>query len=169
MFLNLVNIILFKSRHEISWNPSADRFSGQIFPLTGNTILITRSVQFPQNFRSQCPRVRALSHIWSSILVFIQCDGCNSLPRIRKLSGTWNIISDYLNIKLRRAIKFIIFTDGTRYRRSDSQLVCLLVCLLACLLDCFAKLSYWSSESGASLWLVEALTRQQLGSTIFGR
>ena len=27
-----------------------------------------------------------------------------------------------------------IFTDGTRYRRSESQLVCLLSCLLACLL-----------------------------------
>ena len=57
-----------RNRHEISWNPSSNRFPGLIFPLTGNSILVTRGVQFPQNFRSQCPHVRAFSHVWLQFL-----------------------------------------------------------------------------------------------------
>ena len=44
-------------RHEISWNPSADKFPRLMFPLTGNSVLVTRGAQFPQYFRSQCLRL----------------------------------------------------------------------------------------------------------------
>ena len=50
-------------RHEISSIPSADRFQGQKFPLTGIYVLVTRGYQFPQNFRSQCPRIRTFFHV----------------------------------------------------------------------------------------------------------
>ena len=44
-------------RHDISLIPSADRLQVLKFPLTGISILVTRSYKFLQNFRSQFLRL----------------------------------------------------------------------------------------------------------------
>ena len=51
------------NRHGISLNPSADRFDGQKFPLSVISVFVTRSHQFPTNFRSQFVRVCAFFHV----------------------------------------------------------------------------------------------------------